>query len=247
MAAAPFVLVPGYWLGGWAWDAVTPLLRAAGHPVTALTLPGLEAEAAERPPAVRLEDHVGAVADAVRAAGPTTVLVAHSGAGKLVTAVLDRAPDAVARVVHVDSGPAADGSAEPLPPELVELPLPPFAELEASLDGLSDDDLQTFRARAVPHPAGVVREPLRLHDARRRAVPATLVCCSFPAATVRELAAGGHPMFAEVAELADLATVDLPTGHWPMWSRPAELAEVLRSAAGGGGTEGDPVEAEEQA
>ncbi|GAA1855081.1 hypothetical protein JOF54_000389 [Microlunatus capsulatus] len=117
---------------------------------------------------------------------------------------------------------------------LTALALPPFEGLEASLDGLSEADLQDFRERAVPHPAGVVREPLRLHDPARRAVPATLVCCSLPAATVRELAAGGHPMFAEVAELADLTAVDLPTGHWPMWSRPGELAEALREAAGDG-------------
>ncbi|CAA9287247.1 MAG: Putative esterase [uncultured Friedmanniella sp.] len=234
MAAAPIVLVPGYWLGGWAWERVTPLLRAAGHPVTALTLPGLEAGAAERAPGVTLEDHVGAVADAVRAAGPTTVLVAHSGAGKVVTAVLDREPAAVARVVYVDSGPAADGLAEPLPPDLVELALPPWSELEASVDGLSEDDLATFRKRAVPHPAAVVREPLRLHDPARRGVPATLVACSFPAASVLELAGAGHPMFAEVAELSDLTTVDLPTGHWPMWSRPGELAELVAEAAGRG-------------
>ncbi|SDS70685.1 Pimeloyl-ACP methyl ester carboxylesterase [Friedmanniella luteola] len=233
MAAAPLVLVPGYWLGGWAWERVTPLLEAAGHPVTALTLPGLDPGDPDRSRAT-LEGHVAAVAEAVRAAGPTTVLVAHSGAGKVVTAVLDRDPAAVARVVYVDSGPAADGLADAVPADVTELPLPPWVELEASLDGLSDADLATFRRRAVPHPAAVAREPVRLTDPARRTVPATLVACSFPAATILELAAGGHPMFAEVAELTDLTTVDLPTGHWPLWSRPAELAAVLGRAAGGG-------------
>ncbi|MFB8761160.1 hypothetical protein [Nocardiopsis alba] len=38
-------------------------------------------------------------------------------------------------------------------------------------------------------------------------------------------------MFAEVANLETLDVVDLPTGHWPMWSRPGDLAEVIRSAA----------------
>jgi pimeloyl-ACP methyl ester carboxylesterase len=233
MAAAPIVLVPGYWLGGWAWERVTPLLEAAGHPVTALTLPGLDPDAADRSRAT-LESQIAFVAEAVRATGPTTVLVAHSGAGKVVTGVLDRAPAAVARVVYVDSGPAADGSADDLPVELTELPLPPWPQLEASVEGLSDHDLATFRRRAVPHPAAVAREPLALTNPARRAVPATLVACSFPAATILELAASGHPMFAEVAELTDLTTVDLPGGHWPMWSRPVELAAVLRRAADGG-------------
>lgn len=232
---SPFVLVGGYWLGSWAWERVTPSLTAAGHPVDALTLPGLESEDADRS-RVGLEDHIDAVAAAVRHAGPATVLVAHSGAGKIVTGVLDRDPRAVARVVYVDSGPAADGLAEELPSGVTELPLPPWSELRASLDGLAADDLADFRRRAVPQPANVVRQPLRLTDPARREVPATLVCCSFSASAVRELATAGNPMFAEVAALTDAVWVDLPTGHWPMWSRPADLAEVLLVAADPGST-----------
>ena len=108
MDPAHVVLVPGHWLGGWAWDRVVPGLAAAGHPVTALTLPGLQAPDADRR-GIRLADHVAALADAVAAAGPDSVLVAHSGAGRVVTGLLDRQPDAVARVVYVDSGPAAEG------------------------------------------------------------------------------------------------------------------------------------------
>jgi pimeloyl-ACP methyl ester carboxylesterase len=229
MSPAPFVLVPGYWLGGWAWDRVVPRLSAAGHAVTAVTLPGLESPAADRG-SVGLADHIRAVSTVVARTGPATVLVAHSGAGKVVTGVLERDPDAVARVVYVDSGPVGDGAADDVPGGLSELPLPPWEELQASLDGLSDDDLAEFRARALPHPAAVAREPLRLTDARRRTVPSTVVACSFPSATVAELAAAGHPMFAELAELSDVSYVDLPTGHWPMWSRPHDLADVLLAA-----------------
>ena len=42
MTAAPILLVPGFWLGAWAWDEVVADLRADGQYVTALTLPGLE-------------------------------------------------------------------------------------------------------------------------------------------------------------------------------------------------------------
>ena len=35
-----FVLVPGAWLGAWAWDAVAALLRAEGHGVYPVTLSG---------------------------------------------------------------------------------------------------------------------------------------------------------------------------------------------------------------
>ena len=48
MATAPIILVPGFWLGAWAWDEVAALLRADGHDVTALTLPGMESKDADR-------------------------------------------------------------------------------------------------------------------------------------------------------------------------------------------------------
>ena len=48
MTSAPIILVPGFWLGAWAWDEVAAALRADGHDVTALTLPGLESADADR-------------------------------------------------------------------------------------------------------------------------------------------------------------------------------------------------------
>ncbi|MES6222125.1 alpha/beta hydrolase, partial [Cutibacterium acnes] len=41
----------------------------------------------------------------------------------------------------------------------------------------------------------------------------------------------GHPMFSAVAQLTNVTVMDLPTGHWPMWSRPQELAGAIREAA----------------
>lgn len=231
----PIVLVPGYWLGGWAWDDVVSRLRTHGVAARPVTLPGLESPASPRA-GVTLADHVDAVRAALDAAGEPAVLVAHSGGGSLVSAVLDLAAPQVARVVYVDSGPAADGSVPrpDLPADAVELPLPSFAELEAggaSLDGLDDATLLRFRERAVAHPAGPLTEPVTAPQGIGAAVPATFVCCSFPADAVRGLVASGDPMFAPVADLQDVTYVDLPTGHWPMWSRPDALADVLAEAA----------------
>lgn len=233
MTTSHFVLVPGFWLGGWAWDAVGAELRAAGHRVTAVTLPGL-APGDDRA-AVHWSDQVAALADVVAGAGPDPVLVAHSGAALAVTGVLDRAPGSVGRVIWVDSGPTADGTvSDPeVPPGVAEVPLPDFDDLAAggaSLVGLTETDLSEFRARAVPQPAAVLREPVVLLDQRRRDVPATLIACSIPTATVQQLAQSGHPMFAEVAHCSDFTYLELPTGHWPMISRPRELAELLIAA-----------------
>lgn len=72
MSSAPIVLVPGFWLGAWAWDEVAAALRADGHDVTALTLPGLEAADADRS-AITQSDHVDAIAKAIKAAGTPVV------------------------------------------------------------------------------------------------------------------------------------------------------------------------------
>lgn len=228
-----FVLVPGFWLGGWAWDRVVDELAAAGHTAAVVTLPGLESADADRA-AISIDDHADALAEAIAASPSAPVLVAHCGAGAVVSVVLDRDPDAVRRVVYVDSGPAADGWVyDPsLPEDAVEIPLPAWEDLReggASIDDLSIDDLEEIGRRAVPHPARVAREPVRLHNDARRSVPTTVIACSIPADALRELAGEGHPMFAEVAELADLSLLDLPTGHWPMFSKPHELAVALVS------------------
>lgn len=232
------VLVPGHWLGAWAWDRVVEPLRAAGHRTAALTLPGLDPQDPQRT-ARTLDDQVTAVEEALtqaeQTAGRPAVLVAHSGANGPVSIVLDRHPELVGHVVWVDSGPATPGSAfaPDAPEDLVELPLPDFESLgaQASLDGLDDDDLARFRDRSVPEPGPVLRQVVELSDPRRSAVPTTLVCCSLPGEQIMELARGGHPMFAEVAGLQHVDVVDLPTGHWPMWSRPEALADVIATVA----------------
>lgn len=114
-----------------------------------------------------------------------------------------------------------------------ELPLPPFDVLaqQASLDGLSPEVLERFRARAVPEPGPVLRQAVELTNDARHKVRTTLVCCSIPGAQVLELARSGHAMFAEVANIEHLDVIDLPTGHWPMWSRPRDLAGAIQSAA----------------
>ena len=234
----PIVLVPGHWLGAWAWDQVASRLREAGFRTVALTLPGLDPQDPRRSGRT-LDDQVDAIAAALRQADDAcgVVLVAHSGANAPASMVLDRHPELVCHMVWVDTGPAAPGTLF-APDAPAEMPLPAFDVLaaQASLDGLDDDALARFRDLAVPQPGLVLRQPVTLSNAARQAVPTTLVCCSLPAAQVMELARAGHPMFAEVANLKHCDTVDLPTGHWPMWSRPDELASIIAAAATSQGT-----------
>lgn len=225
------ILVPGYWLGSWAWDDVTGCLFDAGVPTMAVTLPGLDSPATRRHN-IRLSDHIEALVKTISNTASPVLLVAHSGAGALATAVLDEVPELISRVVYVESGPVADRTiARPdLDTETVEVPLPTWEQLEAggaSLAGLNEVMLRRFQAQAVPHPAGPLREPVRLNNPARNNVPATIVCCSCPSTTVRQMAVGGTSMFAPLVDLTDTDYVDLPTGHWPMWSKPEALSEII--------------------
>lgn len=235
MSSPTIILIAGHWLGAWAWDEVLEHLKTDHARAIAMTLPGLEAHDPERATKT-LDAQAEAILGVITQHGnQPAILVAHSGANAPVSLVMDRYPELVHRVVWVDSGPVATGSvfAPDLPEELEELPLPPFDVLaqQASLEGLSAEVLEQFRARAVPEPGPVLRQPIELTNDARRKVRTTLVCCSIPSAQVLELAQTGHPMFTEVANLEHLDVIDLPTGHWPMWSSPRDLAKAIQSEA----------------
>lgn len=230
MATAPIILVPGFWLGAWAWDEVAATLRADGHDVTALTLPGLESAAADRS-SITFADHVDAIVEAVEAAPAPVVLAVHSATGFTGYAASDRVPRRIAAMVYVDSAPGI-GAADPAF-EGVDRPLDWKAiEDEENLDGLSEEQKETFRRRAVPVPGGVIRGGARLTNDARRDIPSTIICTGMPSEQLKTYARERNwAWLAGVAELRNLTWVDLPTSHWPMWSRPTELAAIIGEVA----------------
>ena len=239
MSSAPIVLVPGFWLGAWAWDEVAAALRADGHDVTALTLPGLESADADRS-AITMFDHVDAICEAVEAAGAPVVLAVHSGAGAPGYAVTDRIPEQIAAMVYVDTG-AAKGALDP-EFDAVEHPLPAPDELADSenLDGLTGEQLETFRQRAVPQPGAALREAHEFTNDARLDVPSTVVCTAFTSEQYKEAIEEGYSFIIGLAELRDVTWIDLPTSHWPMWSRPTELAEIIGDVANAHAPEAAP-------
>jgi pimeloyl-ACP methyl ester carboxylesterase len=233
--SAPIILVPGFWLGAWAWDEVADALRADGHDVTALTLPGLESADADRS-SITFGDHVDAIVDAVQAADRPVVLVVHSASGFSGYAASDRVPERIAATVYVDTAPGIG----PMDPEFAEDEKPMVweeIEQEENLDGLSEEQKETFRRRAVPVPGGVVRGSVELTNDARRDIPSTLICTGFTAEQYQAYAKE-HPewsFLAGIPELRNTTWVDLPTSHWPMWSRPRELAQIIGDVARGHG------------
>jgi pimeloyl-ACP methyl ester carboxylesterase len=229
MTTPTIILVPGFWLGAWAWDEVAGLLRADGHHVTALTLPGLESAHVDRS-SIGLSQHVDAIAEAVNAAEDPVVLVVHSGTGFSGYVASDRVPGSIAAMVYVDTAPGIppldpdfDGDEKPLLWEEISA--------EENLDGLTEEQLETFRQRAVPEPGGVLRDTAELKNDARLDIPSTIICTGYTSEQYKDTAKEGYPWLAGLKEVRDITWVDLPTSHWPMWSRPKELAGILGDVA----------------
>lgn len=236
---AQFVLVPGIWLGGWAWRKITVRLEAAGHRVWTPTLTGLGERSHLAGPWVGLETHVDDVVNVIDREGlDEIVLVGHGYGGTVAAAVADRLPGRVARIVLVASsvpqdtrsllevaGPwlreLVDGRSE-MADDVRSLPIPTPDELgrHVAVADMTDADRAWFWANVAAHPVRTLERPLRLSGAGA-AIPTTYVRC-----LADEMVTG------PVRELpVDWDVRSVRSGHWPMVTRPDELTDVLREAA----------------
>jgi len=231
------ILIPGLWLDGSSWDEVVPALEEAGHRTHPLTLPGMESKDADRA-GITLRDHVDAVVgviDSFDPAGGKVVLVGHSGGGAIAHAAVDARPERVARVVYVDSGPLGEGGLinDELPAADGEVPLPDWSLFEAEdLVDLDPEMREAFRERAIPSPARVTSDRQQLSDERRYDVPVTVIACEFSSAMIREWMEQNHPAVRELGKIRDVDYIDLPTGHWPQFTRPEELGRAILASVG---------------
>jgi pimeloyl-ACP methyl ester carboxylesterase len=261
MAAAsggsrPVVLVPGACLGGWAWQEVATRLRRHGHEVYPVTLTGMGERVHLAHAGVDLETHVADVVNLLDyAALEDAVVVGHSYAGVVITAVADRRPERVNTIVYLDTSPLPDGMAiaDVQPPAQRERqraevqahgegwrwPVPDRETLLTgtfgSASGLEEEHLRLIAARATPQPYATMTSPLRLAHERPPGVRRAAIFCTaggIDLAGVRELIARGDARGAPFAD-AGWELHELPTGHWAMFSSPGPLADLLHDVAEG--------------
>jgi pimeloyl-ACP methyl ester carboxylesterase len=222
------LLVAGLWLDGSAWDDVVPELEALGHRPVSLTLPGQGDGASS----ATLDDQVATVLAAIDSAPEKPMVVGHSAACTLAWMAADARPEKVATVTLIGGFPAADGKryADFFELEGGAMPFPGWRPFEGpdSAD-LGEEAKRTIAAAAIPVPEGVVKGMVRLTDERRFDVPVVLVCPEFTPGQAQEwLNDGDEP---ELAKAKHLDLVNIDSGHWPMVTRPIELARLLSAAA----------------
>jgi pimeloyl-ACP methyl ester carboxylesterase len=241
---ASFVLVPGAWLGAWAWEGITRALQERGHTVLPVTLTGLGERADQATPETNLNTHIDDIVAAVDQHGLHDVtLVAHSYAAAPVTGAAGHLGSRLERLIYLDSAPFAEGMGmlDLMPPQAAEqlskqvadhgegwrLPMPPFEVLGSfgSLEGLSEDQRDLMRAKAMPQPFGTYEQRLTGQAEPGPGVDRVLIACN----DFRALLDAGVPMLAFLNQ-PPWRRFDLSTGHWPMLSAPGELADVLHAA-----------------
>ncbi|MEV0329423.1 alpha/beta hydrolase [Micromonospora echinospora] len=224
MTEEQIVLVGGLWLDASAWTGVASELTERGRRAVPVTLPGQ----GDGNTSATLADQVAAVLAAVDAEPGGSVVVGHSAACTLAWLAADARPGRVAKVVLIGGFPSGNGQpyADFFPIVDGVMPFPgwePFDGADAA--DLDEPARQAFAAAAVPVPEGVAKGVVQLTDERRFDVPVVVVCPEFTPAQAREwIAAGDVP---ELARAKHVDLVDIDSGHWPMITRPAELAMIL--------------------
>jgi len=176
------------------------------------------------------------------------ILVGHSYAGLVITAVADRLAQKLSKLVYIDTAPLPNGVAliDFYPPDLRKiyrqrvaidgagwrLPFPPWEELDKSgtAQDLDADMRAMIDARATDMPFGPAKQPVTLANTARAKLPKIAVWCTASAPQVRQMVDSGNPMFKELSG-PEWTFLELRTGHWPMFSKPRELAEILRQQA----------------
>ncbi|MHB8567956.1 MAG: alpha/beta hydrolase [Nitrososphaerales archaeon] len=227
-----FVLVPGAWLGGWVWKRVTSLLEDKGHEVYPLTLSGMGERVHLASEGVGVETAIQDVLNTIKYNDlDDFVLVGHSFAGKVAGAVADRVPKKVRLLLYLDAfrpdktrdaqggfdptrefGPVSKGSlGVPLTEQIIE-------NIGKDVKG---KDREWMLSKATAWLLKLATEPISLSE-NFDSLKSAYIFCSKSGDPVDEIIAG------KWGELFGPYRV-IDSGHWPMITRPEELAQDMIS------------------
>lgn len=215
------ILIPGLWLDAGSWHDVVPTIDDAGFDAVALTLPAS--------PDAHLADWVAAVVALIDAADERVVLVGHSGGGNVAWGAADARPEAVARVILVDTVPVPDGAdISEFPVRDGVVPFPGWDAFdEPDIADLDEAARERIASVAVDVPASVPTDPLHLHDARRHGIPVTVLSGSAAEDELDAQLAAWPRYHDEWRAITDREVVRIGSGHWPQFSQPQRLGALI--------------------
>jgi pimeloyl-ACP methyl ester carboxylesterase len=235
---ATFVLVHGAWHGGWCWQRVARLLRAAGHDVYTPTLTGLGERAHLLSPGIGLDTHIQDILGVLFYEDVhDVILVGHSYAGMVITGVAEESAERLGHLVYLDAYVPGDGQSlsDFLSPEILAMfneqagvaennnGVPP---LPATFGITAEDDLAWVRARLGLHPQQTNLDPVRLSNPHAKALPHTYIYCANPS--------GPHftPFANRLRTDPAWRYAEVSAGHDAMITEPEQLSRILLNLAG---------------
>jgi pimeloyl-ACP methyl ester carboxylesterase len=233
MTAKTYVLVHGAYHGAWCWKDVASGLRALGHEVATPTWTGLGERSHLLKLEPTLETFIEDVAQVLRYEDlRNVILVGHSFAGSVVSALADRMPERLRHLVYLDALVLRSGesSASRSPARIAAyrelalasdnpLGIPPADPVHFGIT--NPQQVAWLKPRLTPHPLRTYYDELRLQHPLGNRLPATYIACS-------------EPYFASTALSREIAQAmpgwsyrEIATAHDAMVLRPKELTALL--------------------
>jgi pimeloyl-ACP methyl ester carboxylesterase len=237
---ARIVLVHGAFGRAACWDRVAPGLRAAGHTVEAIDLPG-QGEDPTPVEEITLDRYAERVCEAL-AGGPPAILVGHSMGGMVITQAAARCPERVERLVYVAAFVPWDGmslidmtqlpeaAGDQIQASMIVEGDPPVARMspegarEARYNCCNDEQAAYALARNSPQAVAPLTHPVALDGPGREAftaLPRTYVMC------LQDMAIRPPLQRLMIERAGCEPVIEIDTDHAVWASRPDELAASL--------------------
>jgi pimeloyl-ACP methyl ester carboxylesterase len=238
---ARFVLVHGAFTGGWIWEPLAKELRASGHTVETLDLPGLGED--QTPPAeVTLDLCAGRLVDVLASKPEPAIVAGNSLGGIIATQGAALAPGRVAALIYVtafipkngqsllDLTKLPEGATDQVQANIVIEPpvgtMPAEASKMALYGECADADAAWAISKQRPQALAPMATPVSIPEGALDGIPRFYVLCTrdraIPEALQRRM----------IVECGCDQVVELETDHTPQLSRTKQLADAMRQFAG---------------
>jgi pimeloyl-ACP methyl ester carboxylesterase len=219
------VFVHGAWGGGWQFKKVQPLLEAQGYTVYRPTLTGLGERSHLASTEIGLATHIEDIVNFLRFENLTQVtLVGHSYGGMVVTGVVDRVPERIARVIYLDAFVPADGDSVMSLRKMTDEAVRAMSKDGFVIPGWVKPDKPY--PRDVPHPVKTFTDAIPLKNAAAARVPATYILTVDQGRTPEQ-----DDFYAQSVRAKERGwpVLTMTANHNPQWFLPEATVELLLS------------------
>ena len=235
-----YLLVHGAWEESTSWELVVPTLEAQGHTVTAVDLPG---HGANMQPINQMTkaNYIDTIINEINKIEVPVILVAHSMSGSVVSQVAEKIPKQIERLVYVAAFLLENGgtvlaamqsdTGEFLPNIIFSddqsyATLPEQTLREAGFHDVKEDVIQHFLPLMVEKQAtDPFMSPVGMTQENFGSVPKTYIRTSIDKVTTPAL------QDRMIANWQVEKVLHLEAGHFPAFSVPKELAQLLLSTS----------------